>query len=159
VLCLAAAPKLPSRRRRCQATIPGALSGTKRIQSRHYTYTTHLRLWNYLSISIVFIYIATPLQRSRSYSHIIFLFNAAFHDHLSTIIFYSGTLHATLFPPFLVLFILIAYSFFLHHYISFLPLFQLLYCFLYLLSFTLISMTCIELFFINLFFFFPSFFW
>ena len=142
VLCLAAALKPPSRRKRCQATIAGALPGTKRVQALMlHVYHTPYALE--LPISIVFFIIATPLQRSRSYS-LFFLFNAVIHDKLSTIYLYSGTLHATLAPPvffWLCTYILVAYSF-------------CIFFFFLLLSFiispppplfTLISMTCIEL--------------
>jgi len=158
---------LPSRRRRCQATIPGALSGTKSVQARRYTYTTQPTPWKYLYP--LFFLIVTPLQRSRSYSYICFLFNATFHDNLSTIILYSGTLHATLFPCFfccalhsrsLFFFCIFLLFFYCFHLSSPFPYshFNDYTASIYPLSLTLVSVPCIELFFTNLFFFFLVFF-
>ena len=66
--------KLPSRRRRRQATprprAAGA-AGIKRVQTRRDMYTTHLRLGRYL-----FYFFTTPFQRAQ--------FNAAIYENLST---------------------------------------------------------------------------
>lgn len=83
VLCLAVALKLPSRRR-CQATISGALPGTKRVQAWRYTYTTHLRLGRYL-YPLFFFYLQR-LCNDHDLIHTLFLLNAAIHDNLSTIL-------------------------------------------------------------------------
>jgi len=94
------------------------------------------------------------------FSHL-FFFNAAFHDNISTIIFYSGTLHATLLPFFccsrslfiLHLFILFFYCFHLSSIFSY-PHFNDYTASIYPLSPTLISMTCIAS---NYYFLFVSF--